>query len=57
MDRRIRSATLLACLGVLLLVAAYAPAATPTPASTIQGIVWQWVSVTNHLRGKSDRPT
>jgi hypothetical protein len=50
MNRRIRSVTLLACLAVLLLVAACAPAATS--ANTVQGIVWQWVSVTNRLRGK-----
>jgi len=47
MNRQIRTVTLLATLGIVLLVAACGPAATPTPASTIQGIVWQWASVTN----------
>jgi heat shock protein HslJ len=47
-----RSVALLACLGVLLLVAACTPATTPTPADTIQGIVWQWVSVTNQPTGE-----
>ena len=47
-----RSLALLAVLGVLLLVATCGPAATPTPASTIQGIVWQWVSVTNQPTGE-----
>ncbi len=55
MSRKIRSVTLLAVLGVLLLVAACGPAATPTPANSInsiQGIVWQWVSVTNQSTGE-----
>ena len=47
-----RSGALLAVLGVLLLVSTCGPAATPTPASTIQGIVWQWVSVTNQPTGE-----
>jgi heat shock protein HslJ len=38
------SLILLVCLG---LVAGCAPAATPTPADSIQNIVWQWMSVTN----------
>ena len=52
MNKRIRSVTLLATLGIVLLVAACGSAATPTPASTIQGIVWQWVSVTNQSTGE-----
>lgn len=32
---------------ILLTLAACAPAATPTPTNSIQGIVWQWTSVTN----------
>jgi heat shock protein HslJ len=35
---------LLVCLG---LVAACVPVPPPTPANSIQNIVWQWVSVTN----------
>lgn len=31
----------------MIVLAACAPAATPTPADTIQGIVWQWTSLTN----------
>jgi len=55
MNKRIRSGALLAVLGVLLLVAACGPAATPTPANSInsiQGTVWQWVSVTNQPTGE-----
>jgi heat shock protein HslJ len=32
---------------IVLALAACAPAATPTPANSIQGIVWQWTSVTD----------
>jgi len=53
MNKRIRSVTLLATLGIVLLVAACGSAATPTPASTIQGIVWQWVSVTDQSTGET----
>ena len=52
MNTRFRSVTLLATLAILLLVAACGPAATPTPASTMQGIVWQWVSVSNQSTGE-----
>ena len=55
MNKRIRSGTLLAAFGVMLLVAACGPAATPTPANSInsiQGTVWQWVSVTNQSTGE-----
>lgn len=31
----------------VVLLAACAPAATPTPTNSITGIVWQWTSVTN----------
>jgi heat shock protein HslJ len=40
----------LACLGALLLAAAACvpvPAPAPPPGGSIQGIVWQWTSVTN----------
>jgi len=53
MNRKTRSVTLLAVLGVLLLAAACGPAATPTPANTITGILWQWVSVTNQSTGEA----
>ena len=55
MNRQIRTVTLLATLGIVLLVAACGPAATPTPANSInsiQGTVWQWVSVTNQSTGE-----
>jgi heat shock protein HslJ len=39
-----RSLILLACLGLLV---ACVPVPAPAPASSITGIVWQWVSVTN----------
>ena len=32
---------------VVLALAACAPAATPTPANTMTGILWQWASVTD----------
>jgi heat shock protein HslJ len=34
-------------LAVMLLASACAPKATPTPANSITGIVWQWTNVTN----------
>jgi heat shock protein HslJ len=52
MNRRTRSVTPWAVLGVLLLAAACGPEATPTPANTITGILWQWVSVTNQSTGE-----
>jgi heat shock protein HslJ len=47
MNKISRFAILLAYLGVTLLLAACSQAATPTPADSIQGIIWQWVSLTN----------
>ena len=44
------SLILLVCLG---LVAACAPTATPAPTNSIQGIVWQWVSVANKPTGET----
>lgn len=38
--------------GLLVLVAC-TPAATPTPANSIQGIIWQWVSLTNRPTGET----
>ena len=51
-NKKTRSATLLAYFSVVLLAAACGSTATPTPANTIQGIVWQWVSVTNQSTGE-----
>ena len=48
MKNMVRWAALLACLCVLLVAAACVPPPTPASSSnTIQGIVWQWTSVTN----------
>jgi heat shock protein HslJ len=47
MNKQSRSASWLAYLGIVILVAACTRAATPTPTNSIQGIVWQWTSVTN----------
>jgi heat shock protein HslJ len=47
MNKNIQTITLLATIAVLLLLAACKPAATPTPADSITGIVWQWTSLTN----------
>ena len=48
MKNMVRWTALLACLSVLLVAAACVPPPTPASSSnTIQGIVWQWTSVTN----------
>lgn len=54
MNKPFRMATTLVCLGIMLVVSACAQAATPVPATSIpastdsiQGVVWQWTSVTN----------
>jgi heat shock protein HslJ len=52
MKKNFRSTFLMPCLGIVLIVltACAAPpprAATPTPASTITNVVWEWVSVTD----------
>jgi heat shock protein HslJ len=47
MNKNFNTMTLLATIAVLLLLAACKPAATPTPADSITGIVWQWTSLTN----------
>ena len=55
-----RRTGLFACLSVLLAVAAgcvaIPPAATPpaTPANSVTGIVWQWMSVTNQTTKQTD---
>jgi len=46
MNKISRLVTLLDVLMITLLVAACTQAATPTPADSIQDIVWQWTSVT-----------
>jgi heat shock protein HslJ len=38
---------------IVALLAACAPAATPTPTNTITGIVWQWTSVTEKSTSKT----
>jgi heat shock protein HslJ len=47
MDKQFQSITLMAILAILLLLVACKPTATPTPADSIQGIIWQWTSMTN----------
>ena len=47
MNKKFRSVMLLVFLSILLLVAACTPAAEPTPADAIQGVLWQWTSLTN----------
>ena len=42
-----RSLILVVSLSGLALLAACAPAATPAPANSITGIVWQWTTVTD----------
>jgi len=53
MKKTSRTVTLLAYLGVLLLLAACTQAATSTPADSVQGIVWQWVSLINQSTGET----
>lgn len=53
MNKKIQSLRLLATLGVVLLVTACMQAATPTPADTITGIIWQWTSLTNRTTGET----
>ena len=54
MNKNFPSLTLFAALVALLLTAvACTPAATPTSADSIQGITWQWTSVTNKSTGET----
>jgi heat shock protein HslJ len=54
MNKNIPSLTLFAVMVALLLTAvACTPAATPTSADSIQGIIWQWTSVTNKSTGET----
>jgi len=41
-------------LALMLLAIACAPPPAPTPANPIQGIVWQWTSLTDQTTGKTD---
>ena len=41
-------------LALILLAVACAPPPAPTPANPIQGIVWQWTSLTDQTTGKTD---
>jgi heat shock protein HslJ len=52
MNKKFQLVMLLAALGIVLLLAACAQAATPTPDNSIQDIVWQWVSATNKTTGE-----
>ena len=52
MNKQPWSVKWLAFLGVLLLLAACTQEATPAPADSIQGIVWQWTSLTNQSTGE-----
>jgi heat shock protein HslJ len=48
MMQRTQRASWLVALGLMLMAAAACvPLVTPTPSSSITGIVWQWTSVTN----------
>lgn len=47
MNKHFQFTPLLAVLVVTLLLSACSPAATPIPADSIQGILWQWTSVSN----------
>jgi heat shock protein HslJ len=53
MNKTSQFASLLAYLGVMLLLVACAPAATSTPVDSIQGIIWQWISLTNKSTGET----
>ncbi len=51
MIKKFQPVTLLAALGIVLLLAACTQAVTPTSDNSIQDIVWQWVSATNKTTG------
>jgi len=53
MNKLPRSVIWLAFLGVFLLLAACTQKATPTPADSVQGIVWQWTSLTNRTTSET----
>jgi heat shock protein HslJ len=53
MNKKPRSLGVLVSLGALLLLVACAGEATSTPTDSIQGIVWQWTSLTNKTTGET----
>jgi heat shock protein HslJ len=53
MNKKSRSIGVLVSLGALLLLVACAGGATSTPTDSIQGIVWQWTSLTNKTTGET----
>ena len=61
MNNLSRSTLLLACLGIVIsMAAACVPVATPvpataTPANTITNILWQWTSVSNRTTGTTTK--
>lgn len=57
MNKQPWSVKWLAFLGVLLLLAACTQEATPAPADSIQGIVWQWTSLANKTAGETTEIT
>ncbi len=53
MNKRLHPRLLLACLSIVLLVAAAcAPLATPTPDNSITNILWRWTSSANSSTGE-----
>ena len=64
MNKLTRSTLVLACLSIVLVVAAacvpvppHLSRATATPSNTITDIVWQWTSVTNRTTGETTTVT
>lgn len=53
MNKKPRSFGVLVSLGALLLLVACTGEATSTPTDSIQGIVWQWTSLTNKTTGET----
>lgn len=53
MNIKSRSILLSAALVVMLLAAACKPEATPTPGDSIQGVLWQWTSLSNKTTGET----
>lgn len=53
MKKGSRSVILFAFLGIMLFLAACTQAATSTPADSLQGVLWRWVSVTNQTTSET----